>query len=150
MLTIAEIMNTDLVTLAEDDNLSLARELMANHRIRHLPVVDSAGKLVGLVTQRDVLAAADSTLLSKPDAAVKPESYIAVSSVMTVSVHKITETTNLRAAAMYLQKHKIGCLPVERKGKLVGIVTDSDFVTVAVHLMELLEAQEPDEFGLVD
>jgi CBS domain-containing membrane protein len=150
MLTIAEIMNTDLVTLAEDDNLSLARELMANHRIRHLPVVDSAGKLVGLVTQRDVLAAADSTLLSKPDAAVKPESYIAVSSVMTVSVHTITETTNLRAAAMYLQKHKIGCLPVERKGKLVGIVTDSDFVTVAVHLMELLEAQEPDEFGLVD
>ena len=46
---------------------------------------------------------------------------------------------------MYLQKHKLGCLPVLSEGKLAGIITDSDFVQVAINLMEQLELSEPDE-----
>jgi CBS domain-containing protein len=44
-----------------------------------------------------------------------------------------------------MQKHKVGCLPVVASGRLVGIITDSDFVTIAIHLLELQEEVEPDE-----
>lgn len=44
-----------------------------------------------------------------------------------------------------MQKHKIGCLPVVAKDVLVGIITDSDFVTIAINLLELQEESEPDE-----
>jgi CBS domain-containing protein len=64
---------------------------------------------------------------------------------MTVSVNTIEETANLRGAALYMQKHKIGCLPVVRGENLVGIITDSDFVSVAINLMEQMEELEPEE-----
>jgi predicted transcriptional regulator len=50
----------------------------------------------------------------------------------------------LKESAMYMQKHKVGCLPVVSNGRLVGIITDSDFVTIAIHLLELQEEVEPD------
>ncbi|MEP5766382.1 MAG: CBS domain-containing protein [Halieaceae bacterium] len=145
MFTVAEIMNTELITLGPDDNLREARRLMSEHHIRHIPVVSENQRLIGLVSQRDVLAAADSSLLAGPDEIEAEEQYVAVSSVMSVSVNTIDEGANLRGAALYLQKHKIGCLPVVRKEKLVGIVTDSDFVGVAINLMEQLEDRDPPE-----
>ena len=44
-----------------------------------------------------------------------------------------------------MQKHKVGCLPVVNKGHLVGIITDTDFVTIAINLLELQEETEPEE-----
>ena len=46
---------------------------------------------------------------------------------------------------MHLHKNKLGCLPIIRNGKLTGIITDADFVAIAINLMEQLEASEPDE-----
>ena len=71
--------------------------------------------------------------------------YVAVSSVMTAPVQTTGESASLRSTAMYLQQYKLGCLPVLSKGELVGIITDSDFVQVAIHLMEQLELSEPEE-----
>ena len=51
----------------------------------------------------------------------------------------------LKAAAVFMQKHKVGCLPVVEHGKLVGIITDSDFVTIAINLLELQEEVDPME-----
>jgi predicted transcriptional regulator len=59
--------------------------------------------------------------------------------VMTADPH-----AGLKESAMYMQKHKVGCLPVVSNGRLVGIITDSDFVTIAIHLLELQEEVEPD------
>jgi len=64
---------------------------------------------------------------------------------MSTPVQIAEESTSLRGAALHLLKHKVGCLPVLRKSRLVGIITDSDFVAIAVNLMEQLEAAEPDE-----
>jgi CBS-domain-containing membrane protein len=64
---------------------------------------------------------------------------------MSTPVQTADESASLRGAALHLLKNKVGCLPVLRKGKLVGIITDSDFVAIAVNLMEQLEAAEPDE-----
>jgi CBS domain-containing membrane protein len=144
MFTISEIMNTEIYTLSEDDSVQDARRLMAEHYIRHVPVVVKGDRLVGLVSQRDVLAAADSILVTNPEDARAQEAFIAISSIMSVSVDTVDEMASLRGAALYMQKNKIGCLPVVKGDRLVGIITDSDFVSIAINLMEQME--QADEY----
>lgn len=144
MLTIAEIMTREPYTLGPDDTLATARQMLAEHHIRHIPIVSAAGALLGVVSQRDVLAASDTTVLSHSSG--NPfEGYVALSTIMSTPVQTADESASLRGAALHLLKNKVGCLPVLRKGRLVGIITDADFVAVAVNLMEQLEAAEPDE-----
>ena len=145
MLTVSEIMTREPYTLGPDSNLSEARQLMAEHHIRHVPVVSNDGSLVGVVSQRDVLAAEDSNILSDQNAIAATDRYVALSTVMTAPVQTVDERDALRSTAMHMQKSKMGCLPVLRDGSLVGIITDSDFVGIAINLMEQLEAQEPPE-----
>ncbi len=150
MLTVAEIMTREPYTLGPDDTLPTARQLLAEHHIRHIPIVSADGALLGVVSQRDVLAAGDTSVLNRSGGAL--ENYVALSSIMSTPVQTADESASLRGAALHLLKNKVGCLPVLRKGRLVGIITDSDFVAIAVNLMEQLEAAEPDEedFGEED
>jgi CBS domain-containing protein len=143
MLNVADIMTREPYTLGPDDSLTDARNLMAQHHVRHVPVVSSEGTILGLVSHRDVLAASDSSVLSPGEAG--KEAYVALSSIMTSPVKTVDERDSLRGTALRMQQERIGCLPVTRKGDLVGIVSDSDFVAVAVHLMEQLELSEPEE-----
>lgn len=144
MLTIAEIMTREPYTLGPDETLTTARQLIAEHHIRHIPIVSAEGGLIGVVSQRDVLAAADSNVVDR-EASDQGENYVALSSIMTTPVQTAEDSASLRGAALLLQKNKLGCLPVLRQGKLVGIITDSDFVAIAINLMEQLEAAEPEE-----
>lgn len=144
MLSVSEIMTSQPYTLGPDDSLAKARELMAEHHIRHVPVVSGDNCLVGVVTQRDVLAAADSSILPDQPAHEAEERYVALSSIMTSPVQTVEESASLRGTAMHMQQNKLGCLPVLREDRLVGIITDSDFVAIAINLMEQLEASEPD------
>ncbi len=147
MLSVAEIMTAEPYTLGPDDSLAQARQLMSEHHIRHIPIVTGDRLLVGVVSQRDVLAAADSSVLSDREAHLAQEKHVALSSIMTSPVQTVDEHASLRGTALHLKKNRLGCLPVTRDGKLVGIITDSDFVTIAIHLMEQLEASEPlDDF----
>lgn len=146
MLTVAEIMTRQPYTLGPDDTLANARQIMAEHHIRHIPVVTSDGSLIGLVSQRDVLAAEDSTVINDAGADGSRDRYVAISSIMTTPVQTVDEHASLRGTAMHLQKNKLGCLPVlNKEGALAGIITDSDFVAIAVNLMEQLESTEPEE-----
>ena len=149
MLSVSEIMTREPYTIGPDDTLEAARKMMAEHHIRHIPVVNENGSLVGLVSQRDVLAAADSTVLNTAGDN-SPERYVAVSSIMTTPVQTTEENSSLRGTAMFLQQHKLGCLPVIDKGVLTGIITDADFVGVAINLMEQLEDAEPQETQFED
>jgi CBS domain-containing protein len=144
MLTVAEIMTREPYTLGPDDTLATARQLLADHHIRHIPIVSGDGSLIGLVSQRDVLAAGDTSVLNRKDESSR-ENYVALSSIMSSPVQSVDESASLRGTALHLQKYKVGCMPVLRKGKLVGIITDSDFVAIAITLMEQLEATEPEE-----
>jgi len=143
MITVAEIMTTELVTLGPDDTLAAAAHLMAERGFRHVPIVSTDGSLAGLVSQSDVLAASASTLAGS-EAAVDP-TRVHVAEFMTTSIGTVDERANLRQAALYLQRHKYGCLPVVTDGRLRGIVTDHDFVGVAIDLLEQLELTEPDD-----
>ncbi len=142
MLSVADIMTREPYTLGPDNSLTDARDLMAQHHVRHVPVVSSDGTIVGLVSHRDVLAASDSSVLGGGPG---KEAYVALSAIMTSPVKTIDERESLRGTALRLQKERIGCLPVTRDGNLVGIISDSDFVAVAIHLMEQLELAEPEE-----
>ena len=75
MMTLEMIMSTDLITIAPDDNLATARQLMNENRIHHLPVMDN-DELVGLVTLTDVLAATDS-FLRDPDNRIHAKEIVA-------------------------------------------------------------------------
>ena len=149
MLRVSEIMTREPYTIGPDDTLEAARKMMAEHHIRHIPVVNENGSLVGLVSQRDVLAAEDSTVLNTAGDN-SPERYVAVSSIMTTPVQTTEENSSLRGTAMFLQQHKLGCLPVIDKGVQTGIITDADFVGVAINLMEQLEDAEPQETQFED
>jgi len=144
MIDVTAIMSTELVTISPDDNLQTARELMHDRRIHHLLVVKSDGKLAGLITLTDLLAATDSRLRQEDDR-IRPEE-ITAGAVMNTEVITIDEHAGIREAALFLEKHRIGCLPVVTDGKLQGIITDTDFVGVAINLLEQMEASDFEDF----
>ncbi len=141
MMSLEMIMSTDLITIAPDDTLESARTLMHENRIHHLPVVGGDGVLVGLVTLTNVLAATDSIL--RDDENRIHASEISIRDIMVRDVATVQENATLRQAALFLEKHRIGCLPVMSNGALKGIVTETDFVGVAINLLEQIEETEP-------
>jgi CBS domain-containing protein len=140
MFSIEAIMSTDLITLAPTDTVAQARTLMHNNRIHHLPVMDN-DKLVGLITLTNVLAATDS-YLRDPENRIHANEVL-VKDVMVTDLATIDEHASLRQAALFIEKHQIGCLPIVTNGVLRGIITDTDFVGVAINLLELAEETEP-------
>lgn len=145
MISIAEVMTRDVHSLGPQDSLARARALMMEKHIRHIPIVNGEQELLGLLTHRDLLAAAESVLDATDGAErTRREETITLDSVMTTNLVSVDEHASLRGAAMHLQQHKHGCLPVIRDGKLAGIITDSDFVAVAINLLEQMEQSDPD------
>ncbi|MBT8494732.1 MAG: CBS domain-containing protein [Deltaproteobacteria bacterium] len=115
-------MSPDPVTLAPDDSVAMARREMELATIRHLPVVED-DNLVGLITQRDVLAH-------------RGGEEVPVSELMRTDVVTVSPGTAAHEAAYMILRHSIGSVPVvDDDGKLVGIVTDTDFVRVAYTLL---------------
>ncbi|WP_261816690.1 CBS domain-containing protein [Vibrio gallicus] len=144
MITIAELMTRTPYTLLRSNTLADARKLMAEHDIRHVPVVDTDDKLLGLITQRDILAAQDSSLQVNPNSdAYTLETPLNLA--MRKNVLTVSPRAGLRESALVMQKRKVGCLPVVSNHILVGIITDSDFVSVAINLLELQQEVEPVE-----
>jgi len=124
---VSQIMHTELVTVSPDDIVELAASMMDWEKIRHLPVEDSEGRLVGIVTHRVMVR-----LLAKRDRAAKE---ITVREVMTPNPISVgPECTTLRAIDV-MREHKVGCLPILRDGRLAGIVTERDFLRIAGKLM---------------
>jgi len=144
MITVNEIMSSEVRTLSERDTLADAQKMMTEARIHHIPIVNGGSRLVGLISHGDVLAASEPQL-SGAELAQNPRD-IEISEFMTRDVTTVDPRANLRQAAIYLQKHAYGCLPVVEGDELVGIVTDTDFVGVAINLLEQMEEMEPTEY----
>jgi len=141
MFSIEAIMSTDLITLPPTATVAEARSLMHSNRVHHLPVINENNDLVGLVTLTNVLAATDS-VLRDPDNRIRA-AEILVRDIMITDLATIDEHASLRQAALFIEKHQIGCLPIVTDGKLRGIITDTDFVGVAINLLEQIETTEP-------
>ncbi|MDI1481922.1 CBS domain-containing protein [Polyangium sp. y55x31] len=131
-MKVREIMSAPVSTLELGDNILFAEELMTVERVRHLPVLDG-DVLVGLLSHRDLLAATGRVLDKLPaDDMAEAKRKTCVRHVMRGSVDTIGPEDDAADAADIMLTQKIGCLPVVDEGhRLLGIVTDSDFVTMA-------------------
>ncbi|MGL5812026.1 MAG: CBS domain-containing protein [Aeromonas sp.] len=144
MMTLSEIMTEHPFTLGPQNSVKQAMDLMQQERIRHIPIVDDHHHLLGLVTLSDILATRESKLLLiNPEREAEFTDSVQLDEIMTRQVATVDPRAGIKEAALYLQRHKYGCLPVIKGRKLVGIVTESDFIAVAINLLELLEEQEP-------
>jgi len=125
--TVEQVMSVDLFCVRADDALALALSLMEWHHLRHLPVEDASGALIGIICLRAVLkrVARGLTLENLSVRALMRQAPLVVA----------PETSTLNALAI-LRDARIGCLPVVRDGKLLGMLTDRDLVAAGTHALE--------------
>ena len=128
--TVGQFMKTDLFTVRPDDLVNLAASVMNWKHIRHIPVEDHDGRLVGLVTHRDLLRLFEKSLDAKSTEA------IAVRSIMKTNPETVSPTTSTLEAIDIMRKKRVGCLPVVFADRLVGIVTSYDFLEASAKLFE--------------
>src|SRR5438874_4246525 len=128
--TVGQFMSTDLFTVRADDLVDLAASVMDWRHVRHVPVEDDEGRLIGLVTHRDLLH-----LLSKrlpPD----PEKPLTVRDIMKTDLQTVSSSTPTLEAMAIMESNCVGCLPVVDDVHLVGIVTSYDFLAGAARLFK--------------
>ncbi len=127
--TVEQFMTRDLFTVRPEDIIDLAANLMSWRHIRHVPVEDAEGNLVGIVSHRDLLKLFAEQRRRMGDEIIVKE----VMHTDLITVNPDTRTLD----ALYLMREKgIGCLPVVKNEKLVGLITAHDFLTVSTRLFE--------------
>jgi CBS domain-containing protein len=131
-------MTTQLFTVQEDELLEMVAFLMERNQIRHVPVEDDQHRLVGLVSYRSILRMV-SDMGSEGDKGTTP-----VKSIMETDPVSVTPETSTLDAIDVMRKNGVSCLPVLKGEKLVGLVTEADFMPIAYELLEkqLEEASE--------
>ena len=139
-MLVRDRMSKHPITVTADVHIDEALKVMRDNKVRRLPVVDKNGRLVGIVSEMDLLYASPSPATSL---SVYEIHYlmarITVQDVMTKEVISIEEDTPLEEAARIMVDNKIGGLPVVRDGTLVGIITETDLFRI---FLELLGARE--------
>jgi CBS domain-containing protein/gamma-glutamyl:cysteine ligase YbdK (ATP-grasp superfamily) len=127
--TVGQFMATDLFTVRPDDLVDLAASVMTWRHIRHVPVEDDEGYLVGLVSHRALL----KLLAQGP-----PGNGITVTvrQIMTQDPLTVSSNTPTLDALDLMRRNRIGCLPVVDDGRLVGIVTSYDFLDASARLFK--------------
>ena len=128
--TVGQFMSTDLFTVRPDDLVDLAASVMDWRHIRHVPVEDDEGLLVGLVTHRALLR-----LLSHGGRATSSKPQM-VRDIMVTEPKTVTPATPTLEAMEIMRRDRVGCLPVIEGGHLVGIVTSYDFLDATARLFK--------------
>lgn len=109
---------------------------MEAHNIRHIAVVEDETRLLGVISHRDVLRSQEGSLSGAPsDEQTHMNRWIEARWVMTKEVHTVYPDTPALEAAVALRSHAYGCVPVIEHGRLVGILTESDFVDFAIQAL---------------
>jgi CBS domain-containing protein len=127
--TVREVMSADVTTLDVNDRLTIADDVMNLGRIRHLPVLDGDGAVVGVISQRDLFRGALARCLGYGQhGQAKLLNMLLVKDVMTNDPATIGPDADLEEAAKILWDRKIGCLLVVEGERLVGLLTEGDFV----------------------
>ena len=138
---VSEYMQTDVLTVHADDPIELVADLMSWERIRHVPVEDARGRLVGLVTSRAVLR--HFAELAKRPTEERREEKTQVSAIMRTELLTVSPDTLTVDAIAIMRRQRVGCLPVVENGHIVALLTEEDFMGIAADLLD-------DKFGHVD
>lgn len=132
-MKVEEFMSTDLFTVQKEDLVALVAEIMDWRRIRYMPVEDSKGELVGLISSR---------MLLRHFARLKPDPEPQIVTVKNLMIEKpvtVTPETPILEAMSKMREFRIGCLPVVKNKELVGIITEMDFLRITSRLLERLD-----------
>ena len=131
-IRVDEFMVTDLFTAHPEDIIELVAELMDWRRIRYMPVEDHKGRLIGLVTSRQLLRHYARR------AKFNDQSELMVRDVMIKDPMTIAPDATLVEAMRVMRENQVGCLPVVQDGELIGIITEMDFIRISGRLLERL------------
>ena len=139
-MLIGSRMTPNPITITAQVPIAEALDQMRRRKIHRFPVVDKKGKLIGIVTHKDLLTASPSAVTSLSVWEITYLlSQVKVSEAMTRDVITVEEDCPIEDAARLMRDNEIGGLPVMRDGKVVGIITESDLFDV---FLELLMAEE--------
>ena len=128
-ILVQDLMTHDVFTVDRNEALLTADRVMALGRVRHVVVLDEDGRLAGVVSQRDLFHSGLLKALGYgTHARAKTLDTLLVKEVMTTDPITTTPGTPLKQAASLMFNNKVGCLPVLDGDKLVGILTEGDFV----------------------
>lgn len=135
-MLVRDHMTTQIFTIRSDKMLVAVREIMNWAHVRHVPVVDATGKLVGIVSHRDLLHAAISSATQVSEVERTRHLWkLPIEPIMRTEVQTIGPEDSVRKAAMLMRRSKIGCLPVvDGSGKMVGIISEYDLLGVVEKL----------------
>jgi acetoin utilization protein AcuB len=123
---VRDIMGTKLVTISAGDRLSTVEDIMTLGHVRHMPVVQG-GRLVGVVSERDLLRSSLSVFSEHRDAERRAFLHVVeIGRVMSTPPIVIGPDATIMEAALIMAEKKIGCLPVVEREALVGMVTETD------------------------
>jgi CBS domain-containing protein len=138
---VRDVMTAEVLSLDASDSLGLADDLMRLGRIRHMPIL-SGGRLVGVLSQRDLFRAAISSLLRFRTSTEKEWlAKISIREVMTSPVITVMPTTSVRAAVEMMVEKQIGCLPVIEDDSLVGLISESDCLRYLARLLDISQTK---------
>lgn len=139
---IHQVMSKELYTVQEEDLVELVANLMDWRDIHHIPVENEEGEVAGIISASDIIKYYCKHGGDEND-------LLTVNDIMTHEPVTVTANTLTADALKIMQRHKLGCLPVTKEKKLIGIVTESDFVYLAEHLFdELSEIETQDRHTL--
>jgi CBS domain-containing protein len=116
---VSQIMNTDLFTVQEEESLSMVKAIMDWHSIRHIPIENKEGNLVGIVSAKYL----DNFDESQPTT---------IGNIMVTDIISVARDCPISTCSKMMKEHKIGCLPVMRDGKITGMITDTDLRNLGV------------------
>lgn len=138
---VRDIMSEKIVTITEDDSLSTVEDIMTLGGVRHMPVV-SAGRLVGVVSERDLLRASLSNLSEFGNEQRRAFLHVVeIRRVMSSPPITVRPDATAEEAAWAMAEHKIGCLPVLDDETLVGMVTETDLLRYFAGVSEAAAAE---------
>jgi acetoin utilization protein AcuB len=135
-MLVGEWMSKNVISTTEDASMMRARKILKEKCVRRLPVVDAENRLVGIVTERDIMKAS-------PSAATTLDVYemtyllseIKVKDIMVPNPSRIRPTDTVEKAALIMRNKKIGGLPVvDADGKVVGMITDTDIFRLLISI----------------
>jgi len=134
-MIVRDLMTSAVITALPSMPMFEARSLMLKERIRHLPVTSLDGRLLGIVTDRDIRLNLPSQATSLSVWEINHLlAQLTVGDVMTETVISVGPGRPARDAAQLMVDHRIGALPVEDAGRLVGIVTETDLLRAFIKM----------------
>lgn len=161
-MRVRDFMSHPAVAIAPDRPIAEAAQLMLEHRVSGLPVVDATGRLVGIVSEHDLLRRRSNGATRRPHwlqlmtegqaLAQEPERFhaLTVGDVMTTEVVAVSDDTSLEEAGRLIEVHGIKRLPVIRDGRVIGVLSRADLLRALARAIGKAEAAKRHDAPMTD